>query len=87
EDLATDRIYRYMISQRVLHQVEVPDTDGKSITHSPELVTRLFDEELERLVRETPAAAGSTAATLTRAREQSEGMILGILEAQSARAT
>src|SRR4030081_1426397 len=35
EDLATDRIYRYMIAQRVLHKLAVPDTGGRSITHSP----------------------------------------------------
>ena len=83
EDLATDRIYRYMISQRVLHQVAVQDSDGKPVTHSPELVSRLFDEELARLKRE--AATDGAAGTLAQAREQSEGMILGILEAQSAR--
>jgi len=85
EDLATDRIYRYMIAQRVLHQVSVPDAAGHQITHSPELVTRLFDEELERLLKEQPAGSGDEA-TMRGARERSEGMILGILEAQGARA-
>src|SRR5712671_1348411 len=54
EDLATDRIYRYMIAQRTLHQVRVPDAAGREVTHSPKLVSRLFDEELDRLLRETP---------------------------------
>ena len=86
EDLATDRIYRYMISQRVLHQVPVQDSEGKSVRHSPKLVSRLFDEELERLVQEGATGSNGTAGTLAMAREQSEGMILGILESQGARA-
>jgi malate synthase len=87
EDLATDRIYRYMIAQRVLHQVVVPDVDGRSVTHSPELVTRLFDEELERLLGEGTQGEVANSKTLKQARDQSEGMILGILEAQGARTT
>ncbi|MDQ6710266.1 MAG: hypothetical protein M3Z11_06875, partial [Candidatus Dormibacteraeota bacterium] len=81
EDLATDRIYRYMIAQRVLHKVTVPDASGGSVTHSPALVSHLFDEELARLAGEQPG----TATTMRTAREQSEGMVLGILEAQGAR--
>ncbi len=81
EDLATDRIYRYMIAQRVLHKVTVPQASGGSATHSLALVSQLFDEELARLVGEQPEAA----ATMRTAREQSEGMVLGILEAQGAR--
>src|SRR5213083_1157092 len=46
EDLATDRIYRYMIAQRTMHEVKVPK-DGGEVTHSPALVSQLFDEELE----------------------------------------
>src|SRR5207248_5311371 len=38
EDLATDRIYRYMIAQRTVHRVRVPDGNGREVTHSPELV-------------------------------------------------
>jgi malate synthase len=87
EDLATDRIYRYMISQRVVHQVAVQDSEGNSVTHSRELVSRLFDEELERLTQEGATGSGGAGGTLARARDQSEGMILGILEAQGARAT
>ena len=87
EDLATDRIYRYMISQRILHQVEVQDSDGKPVAHSPALVSRIFDEELDRLVAEGGTGSDGAAGTLAQARAQSEGMILGILEAQSARAS
>src|SRR5205823_2442716 len=39
EDLATDRIYRLMIAQRLRHDA----------AHTPELVTRVFDEELDRI--------------------------------------
>src|SRR3989442_12361272 len=46
EDLATDRIYRYMIAQRILHKVSVPDADGRGPMHSPEVVCRLSDEDL-----------------------------------------
>ena len=87
EDLATDRIYRYMIAQRVLHQVAVQDSDGQPHKHSRELISRVFDEELERLLRESADAPDQSRGTLKRARELSEGMILGILEAQSARAS
>lgn len=43
EDLATDRIYRLMIAQRVRHGV-----------HSAADVTRFFDEELAKLLAENP---------------------------------
>jgi len=80
EDLATDRIYRYMIAQRVLHKIKVPDDRGQQVTHSPELLTQLFDQELDRLLKESPQASH-----FAEARRQSEGMVLGILEAQGAR--
>jgi malate synthase len=85
EDLATDRIYRYMIAQRVLHEVSVPDPDGRAVTHSPEVVSRLFDEELDRLVSQWPKAEAGSKETMARARDLSEGMVLGILEAQGVR--
>ncbi len=52
EDLATDRIYRLMIAQRVLHrdQVKILDEDGKVVRHSPEFISALFDSELENLL-------------------------------------
>ncbi|HET9849543.1 MAG TPA: hypothetical protein VFR68_13425 [Candidatus Dormibacteraeota bacterium] len=83
EDLATDRIYRYMIAQRTLHSVEVPDAQDKPVTHSPDVIAQLFDEELDRLLRETPGnGETSSRETFKKAREQSEGMVLGILQAQ-----
>src|ERR1700685_1049639 len=57
EDLATDRIYRLMIAQRVRHRdvVTILDDNGHAIAHTPELITRLFDEELKRIVGALPA--------------------------------
>jgi len=56
EDLATDRIYRLMITQRVLHRdsAKIIDSLGGEIKHTPELITKLFDEELARILRELP---------------------------------
>jgi len=52
EDLATDRIYRLMIAQRLNHSssVQILDESGAPLPHTPELISRLFDEELERLL-------------------------------------
>ena len=75
EDLATDRIYRLMIAQRVKHRTTVT-SDGKTIEHTPELVTRLFDEELDRIARELPGMKDlGTADTFREARQISEQMI------------
>ena len=83
EDLATDRIYRYMIAQRTLHKVQVPDAEGRPVAHSPELVSQLFDEELDRLLREGSNNGDSgTRDSFRQARELGEGMVLGVLEAQ-----
>jgi malate synthase len=79
EDLATDRIYRLMIAQRMLHRDVAPivDDDGRAVTHTPEFITRVFDEELDRIVRELPAGADpAVTATYREARRRSEAMIL-----------
>ena len=79
EDLATDRIYRLMIAQRVLHRdlVTVEDEQARPVKHTPEFITRLFDEELERLLAEIPAnSAPEEADRFRRAREISEAMIV-----------
>ena len=79
EDLATDRIYRLMIAQRVIHRdlVHVLDAQGNSVKHTPEFITQLFDEELERLLRELPSNTGPQEADrYRRAREISEAMIV-----------
>jgi len=48
EDLATDRIYRLMIAQRARHSVTTQE--GTRITQG--LVTLMFDEELEKILKE-----------------------------------
>ncbi len=60
EDLATDRIYRLMIGQRIRHGIATKAS-----------VEALFDAELAALI----AAAPGEAATLRQAREQSQAMI------------
>jgi malate synthase len=79
EDLATDRIYRLMIAQRMQHSssVEILDENGAPVQHTTEFIGRLFDEELERLLAE-PANANDPKATasLREARNLSEEMIL-----------
>ena len=60
EDLATDRIYRLMIAQRVHHGM-----------HTAADVTRFFDEELAKLLNEKPADAS----IFKEARVQAEDMI------------
>ncbi len=64
EDLATDRIYRLMIAQRVRHGM-----------HSAQDITRFFDEELETLIAERAANDRAAAQTYREARRQSEAMI------------
>ena len=77
EDLATDRIYRLMIAQRVRHKVKVADEDGKIVEHSPALITRLFDEELAKIQCDLPAEIDRrAAATLPEARRIAEEMIV-----------
>ncbi len=61
EDLATDRIYRLMVAQRIKHGV-----------HTAGEVNALFDEELQRLKGESDRAQ---IATLERARTISQAMI------------
>ncbi len=79
EDLATDRIYRLMIAQRVRHRdtVAILDESALPVKHAPELITTLFDEELERLLAALPAGAPRAAAERYRtARRMSEDMIV-----------
>jgi len=78
EDLATDRIYRLMIAQRMMHSdaVDILDETEKAVRHTREFIARLFDEELERLLGDAskendPAAT----ARLRAARRMSEEMI------------
>ena len=67
EDLATDRIYRLMIAQRL----RFPGP------YTPSSLSGIFDEELARILRELPPDAGEEVRTRYRtARELSEQMIL-----------
>jgi malate synthase len=78
EDLATDRIYRLMIAQRILHRdrVKIVDETGESVPHTPEFVSGLFDEELDRILRELPPGADEAVVERYRkARGASEEMI------------
>ncbi len=79
EDLATDRIYRLMIAQRMIHrhEVEITDRDGTFVKHDPGFVGRLFDEELERILNELPSGTdGDIIEKYREARQISEDMIV-----------
>jgi malate synthase len=79
EDLATDRIYRLMIAQRVMHRglVRIENENGQVIQHTPQFIAQLFNEELDRLLRELPAGASQEDRDrFRRAREISEAMIV-----------
>src|SRR5437867_12961960 len=78
EDLATDRIYRLMIAQRVHHWevIRLSDARGQPLKHTPELVSELFDQELNRILRELPPdIEGSAIDKFCEARYLSELMI------------
>ncbi len=77
EDLATDRIYRLMIAQRMRHseQARIVDDSGNPVLHTPELITRLFDEELEKILA-NPARDPGTPETFREARRISEAMVV-----------
>jgi malate synthase len=62
EDLATDRIYRLMIAQRMMHGM-----------HTSAEITQFFDEELARLL--VDPANSKEAAVYREARRESEEMI------------
>ncbi|HSB77009.1 MAG TPA: hypothetical protein VLC12_15230 [Terriglobales bacterium] len=78
EDLATDRIYRLMIAQRMRHgqAMDIVDEAGSVVEHTPELISRLFDEELERIVANPARADVGTPETFREARRIAEAMIL-----------
>ena len=68
EDLATDRIYRLMIAQRLRYPGP----------YTPSSIGATFDEELERILAELPADANpETRSRYRRARDISEAMIAG----------
>lgn len=67
EDLATDRIYRLMIAQRLRYPGD----------YTPSSLSAIFDEELERIINELPSGTDPAVADrYRRARDLSEDMIL-----------
>jgi malate synthase len=69
EDLATDRIYRLMLAQRVRYPG----------SYSPSTLSSLFDEELGRILRELPSdATDETKARYRKARDLSEEMVSAV---------
>lgn len=79
EDLATDRIYRLMIAQRIKHRetVNIVDAENKDVKHTPEFITQIFDEELTRILNELPAGVSDAGREkYSQARQVSEQMIM-----------
>ncbi len=79
EDLATDRIYRLMIAQRMKHAdaVKIVDENGAEIKHTPEFITRVFDEELAKILDALPTEILEIEqGKYTEARRLTEEMIL-----------
>lgn len=66
EDLATDRIYRLMIAQRLRYPGP----------YTPRSLSRLFDDELQRILDESPGASEQERDRYRAARELSEQMIV-----------
>jgi len=62
EDLATDRIYRLMIAQRIKHRdtVKIVDSENNQAKHTPEFVARIFDEELAQILKDLPVDVWET---------------------------
>jgi malate synthase len=76
EDLATDRIYRLMIAQRMRHRGTVKIMDGDAaVEHTPELISKIFDEELAKILSILPDAPDEKE-RYAEARRISEEMIL-----------
>ncbi len=77
EDLATDRIYRLMIVQRMKHSGKTPivDESGKPVAHTSELITRLFDEEVEKIIANPARADLGTPESFREARRIGEAMV------------
>jgi malate synthase len=75
EDLATDRIYRLMLAQRMRHDGQVFDERGEVVDHSSEFMTKVFDGELDKLLSSGALAEG-TEETFREARRISEAMVV-----------
>jgi malate synthase len=78
EDLATDRIYRLMLAQRLKHhrQAAIPDPSGRPVDHGPGYLHACFEQELARLVAGLPRGGDAgDEGTLRAAAAASEEMI------------
>ncbi|HVQ36833.1 MAG TPA: hypothetical protein VMS31_04845, partial [Pyrinomonadaceae bacterium] len=77
EDLATDRIYRLMIAQRVLHWDSIAKglEEADTPKHTRDFISDLFDKELNRILNELPAGAVDPAEKYREARRISEALI------------
>ena len=77
EDLATDRIYRLMIAQRILHRdsITLLDDAGKPVLHTPKFVSNLFDQELDAILQSMNEAEPAQIERFRLARKISEEMI------------
>jgi malate synthase len=78
EDLATDRIYRLMIAQRMKHsrRTKIVDDSGKPVEHTPEFIHQLFSEEVEKIVANPARADLGTPETFREAARIAEAMVL-----------
>ncbi len=78
EDLATDRIYRLMLTQRTQHRdaVAIVDMNGAPIHHDNALLARALDDALAQLIEELPRGGDNGSAdSLREARHQTAHMI------------
>ncbi|HWL73712.1 MAG TPA: hypothetical protein VNQ74_07575, partial [Burkholderiaceae bacterium] len=77
EDLATDRIYRLMIAQRIRHREHLEMEEASDqIRHTQETISQMFNQELDRILRELPPGAdGPTIEKYRAARHISELLI------------
>jgi malate synthase len=75
EDLATDRIYRLMIAQRIRHRSNHESMET-AVEHTPEAISSMFDKELDRILSQLPPDAGQPVIERYRAaRNVSESLI------------
>jgi malate synthase len=77
-DLATDRVHRLLIAQRMQHATDAPvlDRSGSSVEHTPELIAEIFDEQLEMLLANPTQGDIGSPETLADARQIAEAMII-----------
>jgi malate synthase len=78
EDLGSDRMCRLMIAQRMRHsgRTDIVDDSGEPVEHSPELISELFDEQVEMLALNRTREDPGTSKSLREARRIAEDMVL-----------